>query len=259
MFFSVKYAGRSDLFEGLSIWKEEKYRKLQGTYPVNFLSFADIKEDCFEDAREGVMQELLNIYNSYSFLLNSDKISDNEKKVFSKVCDNMSDVTAARSLKQLSSLLYKHYGKKPIILLDEYDTPMQEAYLNGYWDEMVKFTRGLFNSTFKSNWDLERGLMTGITRISTPQASLGKESIFSDLNNLAVITCTMPLYETSFGFTEEEVFDTLAEFSLQAEKQEVKRWYDGFRFGKCKSIYNPWSIINYFSAISILADVHLRS
>lgn len=136
-FFSVKYAGRSDLFEGLSIWKEEKYRKLQGTYPVIFLSFADIKEDCFEDAREGVMQELLNIYNSYSFLLISDKISDNEKKVFSKVCDNMSDVTAARSLKQLSSLLYKHYGKKPIILLDEYDTPMQEAYLNGYWDEWL--------------------------------------------------------------------------------------------------------------------------
>lgn len=153
-FFSVQYAGRSDLFEGLSIWKEEKYRKLQGTYPVIFLSFADVKEGSFEDAREGIIQELLDVYNDYSFLLNSDKISDNEKKFFSKVCDDMSNVTAARSLKRLSGLLYKYYGKKPVILLDEYDTPMQEAYLQGYWKEMTEFTRGLFNATFKSNRSL---------------------------------------------------------------------------------------------------------
>ena len=134
--------------------------------------------------------------------------------------------------------MYKYYGKKVIIILDEYDTPMQEAYRNGYWDELVALTRSLFNSTFKTNPYLERGIMTGITRVS-------KESIFSDLNNLVVITTTSNQYNTAFGFTEEEVFTALEEQEISDEKEKVKEWYDGFTFGNKKDIYNPWSIINY--------------
>ena len=134
--------------------------------------------------------------------------------------------------------MYKYYGKKVIIILDEYDTPMQEAYMNGYWDELVALTRSLFNSTFKTNPYLERGIMTGITRVS-------KESIFSDLNNLVVVTTTSNQYNTAFGFTEEEVFTALEEQEISDEKEKVKEWYDGFTFGNKKDIYNPWSIINY--------------
>lgn len=152
----------------------------------------------------------------------------------------MSDSTAAAALRLLSDFLFRYYGKKTIILLDEYDTPMQEAYVNGYWDELTGFIRSLFNSAFKTNPYLERAVMTGITRVS-------KESVFSDLNNLEVITTTSDKYETSFGFTEEEVFDSLDEFGMSDRKEAVKRWYDGFTFGSKTDIYNPWSVINYLS------------
>jgi hypothetical protein len=145
---------------------------------------------------------------------------------------------ASGALHNLSLFLQCHYGKKVIILLDEYDTPMQEAYVNGFWDELVAFTRSLFNSTFKTNPYLERAIMTGITRVS-------KESIFSDLNNLKVVTTTSDEYATSFGFTEQEVFDGLDECGLSAEKECVKHWYDGFTFGKHTDIYNPWSVLNF--------------
>jgi len=237
-FFSIDYAGRSDLFQELSIWKEKKFRRLQGTYPVIFLSFADVKGRNYETVREGMIQELVDIYNRNAFLLDSVKLSEQEKDTFLRVHEEMSDMTAVRSLKRLSYFLYKHYGKKVLILLDEYDTPMQEAWFNGYWDEMAEFTRGLLNATFKTNAYLERGLMTGITRVS-------KESIFSDLNNLAIVTTISRKYETAFGFTETEVFHALDEFRIQDKKDGVKCWYDGFRFGNCNNIYNPWSIINF--------------
>lgn len=149
------------------------------------------------------------------------------------------------ALYQLSDFLARYYGKKVIILLDEYDTPMQEAWVAGYWEELVAFTRSLFNATFKTNPWLERGLMTGITRVSTPKASLGKESIFSDLNNLKVVTTTSDEYAVSFGFTEPEVFSALEECGRTKEKERVKQWYDGFIFGSHKDIYNPWSILNF--------------
>ncbi len=150
----------------------------------------------------------------------------------------MEDHIAANSLNFLSNLLVQYYGKKVIILLDEYDTPMQEAYVSGYWEELVVFTRSLFNATFKTNPYMERALMTGITRVS-------KESMFSDLNNLEVVTTTSEKYADSFGFTEEEVFAVLEEYCLSDQKQQVKDWYDGFAFGNRKDIYNPWSIINF--------------
>ncbi len=237
-FFSVNYAGRGDLFEGLAVWQEEKNRKLQGTYPVISLSFAKVKETTYLSARKMLCHIIANVYNEYDFLLDSDRLNENEKAFFKKVSADMEDYIAADSLNALSRYLMKYYGKKVIILLDEYHTPMHEAYVSGYWQEMVDFTRSLFNSTFKTNLHLERAVMTGITRVS-------KESVFSDLNNLKVVTATSEKYADCFGFTEEEVFAALEEYGLSDRKKEVKEWYDGFTFGNRTDIYNPWSIINF--------------
>ena len=237
-FFSVDYAKRSDLFEGLSIWDNVKYRELQGTYPVINLSFANIKERDFQTTRKKICQTIAELYAKYSFLLDSQKLQQGDRDFFQRVSADMDDVEATMAIHYLCKFLYLYYGKKVIVLLDEYDTPMQEAYVDGYWDDLVAFTRSMFNSTFKTNSWLERGLMTGITRVS-------KESIFSDLNNLEVVTTTSNKYATSFGFTEEEVFGALEECGLDSEKEEVKCWYDGFIFGSQKDIYNPWSILNY--------------
>ena len=237
-FFSNKYKDRGDLFEGLEIWNNEKYRKLQGTYPVIFLSFAGIKQVKYNETVIKIKDELIRIYNEYDYIMKSGIYNTNEKMQYQSVCVGMSDTVAQEALKNLSNYLSRYYGKKVIILLDEYDTPMQEAYVNGYWEELVAFTRSLFNATFKTNPYLERAIMTGITRVS-------KESIFSDLNNLEVVTTLSPKYETSFGFTEKEVFNALDEQGLSDEKEIVKTWYDGFKFGEKSDIYNPWSIINY--------------
>ena len=237
-FFSVDYAGRGELFEGLSVWKEEKYRKLQGTYPVIFLSFAKVKETSYHSAKKSICQIITNLYNQYDFLLEGGILNSKEREFYQKVSADMEDYIAADSLNALSNFLMRYYGEKVIILLDEYDTPMQEAYVNGYWEEMTAFIRSLFNAAFKTNPYLYRAVMTGITRVS-------KESIFSDLNNLKVVTTTSESYADCFGFTEQEVFDALHEYGLAEQKEEVKYWYDGFTFGNYTDIYNPWSILCY--------------
>ena len=237
-FFSVKYAGRKDLFEGLSIWQEKEYRQMQGTYPVISLSFANVKEQNYLAARKKICQMLTDLYTDHAFLLYSEKLGKGDKEFFQNISANMDDVEAALAIHQLSKYLNLYYGKKVIILLDEYDTPMQEAYVDKYWDEMANFIRNMFNATFKTNPYLERAIMTGITRVS-------RESMFSDLNNLKVVTTTSEEYAESFGFTEAEVFAALDEFELSDRRGEVKQWYDGFVFGSHTDIYNPWSIVNY--------------
>ena len=236
-FFSVEYAGRGDLFEGLSIWKEEAYRRLQGTYPVISLTFANVKETNYETTSYRIRQLLMKVYEKNAFLRQCEQLSEAEKIYFEQMASDMSEKDAPLALYNLSDFLFRYYGKKVIILLDEYDTPMQEAYVDGYWNELTAFTRSLFNSTFKTNPWLERAIMTGITRIS-------KESVFSDLNNLKVITATSDEYAASFGFTEEEVFAAMDEYGYEG-KEKVKYWYDGFVFGGQRDIYNPWSILNY--------------
>lgn len=237
-FFSLEYAGRSDLFEGLSIWDREEYRKLQGTYPVISLSFARIKEDNFRDARLTMGQLITEIFNKYTFLSEWEGLNAKEKEFIAKIDPEMDSYVAVQSLNQLSGFLSRYYGKKVIILLDEYDTPMQEAYVNGYWKELVSFMRNLFNATFKINPYIERALMTGITRVS-------RESMFSDLNNLKVVTTTTDKYEEVFGFTQEEVFHKLDDYGMSEQKEKIKFWYDGFTFGNKSDIYNPWSVINF--------------
>lgn len=237
-FFSTEYGGQGEIFEGLSIWNDRKYRELQGTYPVISFSFADVKEMSFSAAKEKICQIIKMVFGKYRFLVDSDILGEDEKEDFRRISADPGNSTITLSLKMLSLYLSRYYGKKVIILLDEYDTPMQEAYVYGYWDEMTAFIRSLFNSTFKTNPYLFRAVMTGITRIS-------KESVFSDLNNLTIITTTSDAYEDSFGFTQQEVWNALEEYGLSAQREAVKDWYDGFAFGKVRDIYNPWSIINY--------------
>ena len=237
-FYSVNYEGRGDLFEGLSIWEEEKYRKLQGTYPVISLSFARVKDTDYESTAHHIQELLMKEYEKHCFLMNSNVLSDVEKAYYQRMREEMKPLDVSMSLHNLSDFLSRYYGKKVIILLDEYDTPMQEAYVNGFWEEMVAFIRSLFNSTFKTNPYMGRAIMTGITRVS-------KESVFSDLNNLKVVTTTSNEYATAFGFTEEEVFAALEQCGLGEEKEKVKEWYDGFVFGEQEDIYNPWSILNF--------------
>ncbi|MBQ2800634.1 MAG: AAA family ATPase [Lachnospiraceae bacterium] len=246
-FFSIEYAGSGALFEGLFIWEEEKYQKLQGTYPVISVSFANVKENTYDLAREKICAIIANLYVKHSYLLKSDKLLETEKQEFEQLVQKkgkMSDAVMTMAIHRLCDYMKRYYGKDVILLLDEYDTPMQEAYVYGFWKELVAFTRSMFNSMFKTNPYLERGIMTGITRVS-------KESIFSDLNNLEVVTTTSNKYETSFGFTEEEVFAALEEAELSDKREEVKRWYDGFTFGSYTDIYNPWSILNYLDKKSL--------
>ena len=237
-FFSNQYADRGDLFEGLSIWTEEKWRGLQGTYPVLFLSFAAVKADQLSEVKKQINMQIARLYEEHRYLLDGNLLSENEKAMYRNVSMYMEDAESSFSINLLCQYLYRYYGKKVIVLLDEYDTPMQEAYIHGYWDEFIGFMRGLFNAAFKTNPYLERAVMTGITRVS-------KESVFSDLNNLAVITTTSEQYADCFGFTEEEVFSALDAFGMSEKKQIVKQWYDGFIFGQRRDIYNPWSITNY--------------
>ena len=214
-FFSVEYKGQGKIFEGLSIWKDKTFQELQGTYPVIALSFADVKEVTFPTAREKICQIIKMVFGRYRFLLDSDVLGEDEKEDFRKISADPENSTITLSLKMLSLYLFRYYGKKVIILLDEYDTPMQEAYVNGYWDEMAAFIRSLFNSTFKTNPYLFRAVMTGITRIS-------RESVFSDLNNLTVITTTSEIFEDSFGFTQQEVWNALEEYDLSGQKESVR-------------------------------------
>lgn len=246
-FFSNLYTDKKALFEDLSIWKEEKYRNLQGIYPVIFISFASVKGNTYQDTRDGVIMAINEAYSEHRYLLEWKGLTEGERKCFEEL-DNyaknpgikepVANDTICNAVKNLSNCLYRYNKKKILIFLDEYDTPMQESYLYEYWEEFIAFIRNFFNATFKTNPYLERAMMTGITRVS-------KESVFSDLNNLNVVTTTSREYETCFGFTEQEVFCALETMGMSEEKQLVKSWYDGFVFGSRKDIYNPWSITNY--------------
>ena len=235
-FFSKKYESRADLFEGLSIWNYEEYRSLQGTYPTIFLSFASVKTGNIQGIKTSIKWILAREFNRHDYL--KEKLSPAELSMFEAIKPEMGDETAINCINLLSEFMQKYYNKKVIILLDEYDTPIQEAWLDGNWDKAVKFFRGFFNAAFKTNDYMYRAIITGITRIS-------KDSIFSDLNNIQVITTTSNKYAECFGFTENEVFTALDSAGLGNEKKDVKNWYNGFTFGNHTDIYNPWSIIKF--------------
>ena len=235
-FLSLEFAGRGEeLFGGLDVWEDPAMRALQGTVPVVSLSFASCKGRTLAESLAGMKRVIRTTVRMHDYLLESAALNDDDRALLRGVSDDMDDLTATSCLGQLCSMLRRHWGAKPVVLLDEYDTPMQEAWLRGCWDGMSDFVRALFNSTFKTNPDMGRALITGITRVAS-------ESIFSDMNNPAVVTTTTPLYEDALGFTEAEVAESLAEFGMSSMMDDVRSWYDGFTFGEVAGIYNPWSI-----------------
>ena len=241
-FFSRKYENRADLFEGLSIFghdsDREKFRNLQGRFPVIFLTFANIKADRYLEMENKIVEVIASLYNENDYLLDGDCLNTNEKEYYKNIKIGMPGDIAVGAVHQMACFMQRYYNENVIILLDEYDTPMQEAWLSGYWNKAVSFFSSFFNATFKTNPYLERGMITGITRIA-------KESIFTGMNNLKVITTTSDKYATAFGFTEREVFDALDDMDFGSEKEDVKKWYDGFTFGSHTDIYNPWSISSF--------------
>ena len=235
-FFSVRQGNNEELFRGLNISKDTEMMEECGKWPVLFVSFAAIKAENFKDALIQFVQTFMDLKINLSFI--KDNLSDDELELWNEINYKMDASVAIKCLNNFSSWLNRYYGKKVIILIDEYDTPMQEAYVNGYWDEISGFMRNMFNSTLKTNPYLGKALLTGITRVS-------RESLFSDLNNLKIVTISSEQYADSFGFTEKEVFESLDAYGYGAEKEKVKAWYDGFKFGSTEGIYNPWSIISF--------------
>ncbi|MBE6841526.1 MAG: hypothetical protein E7510_01710 [Ruminococcus sp.] len=239
-FFSTEYKNRADLFENLKIWEHEEYREMQGKYPVIFLSFAGIKEKDYISAVYRINSRIRELYESNSHILESPNLTKRDKERFENSIDKIEDIDLPDSINRLCYYMSKCYEDKVIILLDEYDTPLQEAYVNGYWNEMSGLIRNLFNNTLKTNKYLSRAILTGITRVS-------KESMFSDLNNLKLCTMSSEKYQEYFGFSEDEVFESMNEYGY-TNKDEVKQWYDGFTIGTEHDMYNPWSIINFLDS-----------
>ena len=235
-FFSIRQGNNEELFRGLNISKDTEMMEECGKWPVLFVSFAGVKSENYE----GALKQFNIIFSKISSTMEymKDKLSMADLDFYSKISIDMQPEISSNCLGYFCKWQKEYYGKKVIILIDEYDTPMQEAYVNGYWDELVGFMRNMFNSTLKTNPYLGKALLTGITRVS-------RESLFSDLNNLQIVTISSDMYADCFGFTEKEVFESLDSYGYSSEKEKVKAWYDGFKFGNTEDIYNPWSIISF--------------
>lgn len=241
VYFEKTDEDTSKYFKDKDIWKcGEVYRTHQGKYPVIFLTFKDVKFDSWQATVEKIKSLLQEEYGRHQELLSSDRISDYEKEYFNKVLSaTENEVELSSSLEKLSKMLATHYGKAPIIIIDEYDTPIQEGYSKDFYNEIISFMRNFFSGAFKDNKNLSYGFLTGILRIA-------QESIFSGLNNLTVNSVMDEAYDRYFGFTNEEVSEMLDYYGVTEKESELQEWYDGYLFGN-EEIYNPWSVINYIS------------
>ncbi len=241
VFFEISDEDTSKYFADKAIWKcGEEYQSHQGKYPVIFLTFKDVKFDTWESTIDKIRGLLQEEYGRHQELLSSDKLSQYEKEYFAKILDaSANEVELTSALERLSKMLATHYGKAPIIIIDEYDTPIQEGYSKDFYDEIISFMRNFFSGAFKDNKNLSYGFLTGILRIA-------QESIFSGLNNLTVNSVMDEEYDSFFGFTNNEVKEMLEYYAMTEKESELKEWYDGYLFGN-EEIYNPWSVINYIS------------
>lgn len=241
VFFEISDEDTSKYFTDKAIWKcGDEYRKHQGKYPVIYLTFKDVKYDSWEATFTKIAGLLQEEFGRHSELRTSDKLEKYEKDYFEKVLDGRADVVElSASLQRLSKMLAEHYRKAPVIIIDEYDTPIQEGYSKEFYDEIIGFMRNFFSGAFKDNSNLSYGFLTGILRIA-------QESIFSGLNNLTVNSIMDEEYDGFFGFTEDEVNKMLAYYGASDKEEELRNWYDGYYFGN-KEIYNPWSVISYLS------------
>lgn len=241
-FFEKSDRDNSVYFRNKKIWREgKKYTDAQGRYPTIFLSFKDIKLDTWDETYESIQLLLKYEYKRHSELLASELLDDDEKDTFRRVLSQqLTYVEYLKSLKLLSDMLSKHYNEKAIILIDEYDTPIQQGYHKGFYEKVISFMKNFFSEALKDNPSLERGFLTGILRIS-------KENLFSDLNNISVNTVVDERFSSYFGFTQDEVEKMAAYYGQEEKLPDIRQWYDGYRFGK-NDIYNPWSVTSYFSA-----------
>lgn len=239
-FFSNKYASKAGLFSGLDVWDDADLRREQGTWPVVSLSFSAAKGASAEAVVRRMCEQIARAWRQHRDDIDADTLGDQERDLLEGRTPFVDPMVAPNSLARLCELLEQSMGKRCIVLLDEYDTPLHEAWVGGFWHEVSEFVRAFFNPSFKSNPSMERALLTGITRVA-------RESIFSDLNNPKVVSATSPEYATSFGFTQDEVCAAMEEFGL-CERDQIKDWYDGLTFGGVPNIYNPWSITNYLDS-----------
>lgn len=247
-FFDPRYVDHPEYFKELKVWKDPACRTRFGSTPVIFASFGNCKGRDYKQAMRGLMFSLYHMFRKHNYLLDSDKLDDTDKAAFREYEQGLfhdEEDKVEKSISVLCELLYKHCGVLPYILLDEYDTPLLEAYTDGYWEEMISICRRLFHGTFKENGFYSRAIITGVTRVS-------KNSLFSDLNNIVVYAVTDDEYSDCFGFTEEEVMDALKCQNID-EFRAVKEMYDGFIFGHRKDMYNPWSICNYIERKQLIS------
>lgn len=241
VFFEISETDTSIYFKDKAIWKcGEAYTKHQGKYPVIFLTFKDVKFDSWEITLDKIRGLLQAEFGRHSQLMESEKIAGYEKDYFTRIIDgSATEVDLASALENLSKMLTEHHEKAPIIIIDEYDTPIQEGYAKDFYDEIIGFMRNFFSGAFKDNKNLSYGFLTGILRIA-------QESIFSGLNNLTVNSVLDEEYDSFFGFTYSEVHQMMEYYGVVDMEEELKEWYDGYLFGN-EEIYNPWSVINYIS------------
>lgn len=241
VFFEISEEDTSVYFADKAIWNcGKEYRAYQGQYPVIFLTFKDVKFSTWEATIDKIKGLLQDEYGRHRELIDSDKLPQYEKEYYSRILEGTAnEVELTSSLERLSKMLAAHYKKAPIIIIDEYDTPIQEEYSGDFYNEIIGFMRNFFSGAFKDNRNLSYGFLTGILRVT-------QESIFSGLNNLTVNSVMDEEYDNYFGFTADEVSQMLDYYGMSDKEAELRDWYDGYIFG-CTEIYNPWSVINYIA------------
>ena len=241
-YFDCSQKDNKELFEGLKIMEQgEEYTSKLGYYPCIYLTLKDVNEDTYEKMILNMKTAMLNTYKEHMYLLDSDKIYPFEKEKINNILYFREDeVILKNSVKDLSEYLSRYYGKPVMLFLDEYDVPLQTAYVEGYYEEAVKFFKTFYGTTFKDNQYLQKTVLTGVSRVA-------KESIFSGANNFKVFTVLDDEFSDDFGITEKEMDKIIEDFEVQDEKEEIKKWYDGYIIGHTEGIYNPWSILNYLT------------
>ena len=241
-YFDCSQKDNKDLFKGLKIMEQgEEYTSKLGYYPCIYLTLKDVNEDTYEKMILNMKTAMLNTYKEHMYLLDSDKIYPFEKEKINNILYFREDeVTLKNSVKDLSEYLSRYYGKPVMLFLDEYDVPLQTAYVNGYYEQGVTFFKTFYGTTFKDNQYLQKTVLTGVSRVA-------KESVFSGANNFKVFTVLDDEFSDDFGITEKEMDKIIEDFEVQDEKEEIKKWYDGYIIGHTEGIYNPWSILNYLT------------
>lgn len=241
-YFDCRQKDNIELFKGLKILnQEEKYTSKLGAYPVIYITLKDVQDRNYENMLLNLKSTMINVYQEHRYLLESSKIYPEEKEIITDILfARENEIILRNSIKDLSKYLYRYYERPVILLIDEYDVPIQNAYVEGYYKEAINFFKTFFGATFKDNPYLEKTVITGVSRIA-------KESIFSGANNFKVYTILDDEFSDDFGITEEEMEKVYKDFNIQDKKEEIKEWYDGYKIGNNEGIYNPWSILNYLT------------